>query len=341
MVTKTAEGLVQIQTAPLGRRQRWERALSHQPLVGPTVVLLLAAVVFGLWVGSRFIDPVNLSLILQQVMIVGLLGIAQTLVILTAGIDLSVAAIMVLSQVVMGKLAVEHGVPVPLAILVGIAVGGLCGLVNGLLVTRFSIPPFIATLGTLSIFYALNLYISKSQTIPFSKVPAALQWPGSSFSMLGVDITFGSLLLVAGFLTAAYVLHETAWGTRVYAVGDNAEAARLSGVRVNRVLLSVYIAAGLICGLAGWFLIGRLGSVSPLAAANLNLDSITAVVIGGTSLFGGRGRIMGTLLGALIVGVFGNGLALAGVDVLWQVFTIGLLIVVAVGLDQRLRRAAR
>lgn len=335
------DGLVHVESAPLSWRHKAFGLFSSQPLLGPTAVLMAAVLTFSLWVGGRFFDPVNLSLVLQQVMIVGLLGIAQTLVILTAGIDLSVAAMMVLSQVIMGKLAVEQGLPVPIALLVGVLAGGTCGMLNGLLVTKLAIPPFITTLGTLSVFYALNLFISKSQTIPFSKVPAALQWPGASFNAFGADITYGSLLLVLLFVLGAYVLHETAWGTRVYAVGDNVEAARLSGVRVNRVLLSVYVVAGLMCGLAGWFLIGRLGSVSPLAAANLNLDSITAVVIGGTSLFGGRGRIMGTLLGALIVGVFGNGLALAGVDVLWQVFAIGVLIIVAVAIDQRLRKVGR
>ena len=135
-----------------------------------------------------------------------------------------------------------------------------------------------------------------------------------------------------------YALNWTAWGKHVYATGDDPNAAQLAGVRTDRVLVSVYIVAGSICGLAAWALIGRIGSVSPQAGMTANLDSITAVVIGGTSLFGGRGSVVGTLIGALIVGVLRNGLALSGVDVLWQEFGVGLLIIIAVALDQWIRR---
>jgi len=134
------------------------------------------------------------------------------------------------------------------------------------------------------------------------------------------------------------MLNRTAYGRHIYAVGNDPEAARLSGISTRRVLFSVYLIAGAICGLAGWVLIGRIGAVSPLGGGSANLDSITAVVIGGTSLFGGRGSILGTLIGALIVGFFRNGLALAGLDVLWQEFAIGCLIIMAVGFDQWLRR---
>jgi fructose transport system permease protein len=134
------------------------------------------------------------------------------------------------------------------------------------------------------------------------------------------------------------VLRSTAWGRHVYAVGDDAEAARLSGVRTDRVLISVYALAGLICAVAGWLLIGRIASASPQAGTDANLESITAVVIGGTSLFGGRGLIIGTLFGALIVGVLRNGLSIGGVDVLWQNFTVGILVIVAVAIDQWIRK---
>jgi fructose transport system permease protein len=137
-----------------------------------------------------------------------------------------------------------------------------------------------------------------------------------------------------------YVLNKTAFGRHIYATGDDPDAARLAGIRTDRVLIAVYVLAGLICALAGWVLIGRIGAVSPLAGVTANLDSITAVVIGGTSLFGGRGSIVGTLIGALIVGVFRDGLALAGLDVLWQEFTVGVLIIVAVTLDQWIRRVS-
>jgi len=304
---------------------------------GPLFVLLLAVVYFAL-TADRFLQPANLSLIVQQVMVVGTLGIAQTLVILTAGIDLSVGAIMVLSSILMAKLSANAGVPGPLALLLGFGVGTACGALNGGLVTRLKLPPFIVTLGTLNIFFALNLYISKSETIRGTDMSSLLLWTGKTINLGGTLITYGSILMLVLFAVFAWVLKNTAWGRHVYAVGDDAEAARLAGVRTDRVLLSVYLVAGLICAVAAWMLIGRIASASPQAGTSANLDSITAVVIGGTSLFGGRGRVVGTLIGALIVGVLRNGLTLTGVDVLWQDFAVGILIIAAVAIDQWIRK---
>lgn len=321
--------------------ERVHRSLHRHPPAAPGVVLVLAVAVFSIFAGDRFLQPFNLSLVLQQVTIIGILGVAQTLIILTAGIDLSVGAIMVLSTVVTGRLAVDFGWPPALALAVGFSTGAACGAINGIIVTRFRLPPFIVTLGTWNVFLALNLWFSRSQTIRSQDIESAaplLQWTGASVQVLGARITVGSLLMVVLCCAAWYTLNWTAWGKHVYATGDDPKAAKLAGVRTDRVLLSVYVAAGFLCALAGWALIGRIGSVSPQAGATANLDSITAVVIGGTSLFGGRGSVVGTLIGALIVGVFRNGLALAGVDVLWQGFAVGLLIIVAVALDQWIRR---
>ena len=319
------------------RVARFQRLMLGRPLFGPTTVLVLALIVFSI-ISPNFADLQNYSLILQQVQIIALLGVAQTLIILTAGIDLSVAAVMLMAQVVMGKLAVNLGLPVWLALILGILVGGLAGLFNGLVVTRLKIPPFIATLGSLSIFYALNIFISDGQSVPFADVPPLLNWLGTGFDFLGATFTYGQILTVLMFILFGYILRFTAWGYQVYAVGDNREAARLSGIRVDRLLLTVYLVAGIIVGIAGWLLIGRIGSISPTAGLDYNLASISAVIIGGTSLFGGRGRILGTLVGALIVGVFSSGLSLAGFDNLWQEFTIGLLIIGAVAVDQWLRK---
>jgi fructose transport system permease protein len=311
--------------------------LHSNPTFGPLFVLLLSVVVFSI-TADRFLEPGNLSLIVQQVMVVGTLGIAQTLVILTAGIDLSVGAIMVLSSIVMAKVSADHGLPGVPALLLGFLVGTACGLINGALVTRLRLPPFIVTLGTLNIFFALNLYYSESATVRGVDMPSLLLWTGKTISLGDTKITYGSILMLALFLVFAWILKNTAWGRHVYAVGDDAEAARLAGVRTNRVLLSVYIVGGLICAVAGWMLIGRIASASPQAGGSANLDSITAVVIGGTSLFGGRGLVIGTLFGALIVGVLRNGLTLGGVDVLWQDFAVGVLIIAAVAIDQWIRK---
>lgn len=338
--TKVAEFRPE-QEPPLKRLQN---ALHSHPTAIPAIVLIVSVAFFAALIGERFLHPFNFSLIIQQVMIIGIIGIAQTLVILTAGIDLSVGAIMVLSSVVMGKFAVDLGVPTPLAILAGLALGAVCGWLNGLLVTRFRLPPFIVTLGTWNIFFALNLWYSASETIRAQDIEEKaplLVFFGQSVDFLGARLTYGSIAMLLMVAVCWYVLNLTPWGRHVQAVGDDPESANLAGIRTDRVLLQVYVVAGVICAIAAWALIGRIGSVSPQAGQSANLDSITAVVIGGTSLFGGRGSIVGTLLGALIVGVFRNGLALSGVNVLWQEFAVGVLIIVAVAVDQWLRRVSR
>ena len=317
--------------------------LHKNPTMVPVIVLAIGLVAFGMIAGGRFFSAFNMSLILQQVSIIGILAAAQSLVIITAGIDLSVAAIMVLMSVIMGNLAVNMGVPAPLALLVGFAGGTAAGLVNGMFVTRFKLPPFIVTLGTWNIFFALNLWLSGAQSIRSQDIDAAapmLKWFGASFSLGAAKITYGSILMVLIFFGLWYLLNKTAWGRHVYAIGDDKEAAELSGIRTDRTLVSVYALAGLICAIGAWASIDRVGSVSPQSFYEGNLQSITAVVIGGISLFGGRGSIMGPLIGALIVGVFQSGLRMSGVDILWQVFAIGWLIIIAVGIDQWIRKLA-
>ena len=170
-------------------------------------------------------------------------------------------------------------------------------------------------------------------------MPAIMTWTGNTIPLGGgVRLTYGSLIMLLLFAVFFYSLSRTAWGKHVYATGDDVEAARLAGIRTDRVLFSVYTVAGLLYAIGAWVLIGRLASASPNVGTEYNLDSITAVVLGGTSLFGGRGGVIGTLIGALIVGVFRNGLQLAGVEVVWQGFAIGLLVLVAVSLDQWIRK---
>ncbi len=323
--------------------ERVQHVLHNNPTLVPVIVLLLSLIAFGLIAGGKFFSAFNLSLILQQVSIIGILAAAQSLIIITAGIDLSVAAIMVLMSVVMGNLAVFSGVPTVISIVIGLLGGVGAGLMNGWFITRIKLPPFITTLGTWSIFYALLLWLSGAQSIRGQDIDVAapfLKFFGASFSVGGARITLSALLMIVVFVVLWYMLNKTAWGRHVYAIGDDKEAADLSGIRTDRTLLSVYGLAGFICALAGWASIGRVGSISPQSFYEGNLDSITAVVIGGISLFGGRGSIMGALFGALIVGVFRSGLRLSGVDVLWQVFAIGWLIIIAVAIDQWIRRVS-
>ena len=316
---------------------RVRNVLHRYPAASPAIVLIIAIIAFGA-INERFLYPNNLSLILQQVAVVGTLALAQTLVILTAGIDLSVGAAMILASMVIAQVSANNGVPAVPALIAGLFAGLAAGALNGFLVTRLRLPPFIVTLGTLNIFVALTLLYSKGATIRGSDLPELLTITGLPISIGDVRITVGVVVMLALYVVMAYILGKTAWGRHVYAVGDDKEAARLAGISVNRVLMSVYLVGGVILAIGAWVQIGRTNAASPNAGVDLNLDSITAVVIGGTSLFGGRGVVWGTLLGALIVGVFRSGLSLAGLDVLYQTLAVGVLIIVAVALDQWIRK---
>jgi fructose transport system permease protein len=242
---------------------------------------------------------------------------------------------------VIAQTTVNNGMPAPVGILLGLAVGLAAGAANGFLVTKLKLPPFIVTLGSLNIFLALTLLYSGGATVRGREMPDLLTLTGETFAVGGVNITVGVVMMLVLYVALALILQGTAWGRHVYAAGDDPESARLAGIRVNRVLLSVYLASGAILAVAAWIQIGRSNAASPNVGIDLNLDSITAVVIGGTSLFGGRGTVWGTLLGALIVGVFRNGLSLAGLDVLWQTFAVGVLIIAAVSVDQWIRKARK
>lgn len=305
------------------------------PAVGPLFALLLACVYFSVRT-DRFLTGANLSLIVQQVMVVGALAAGQTIVILTAGIDLSNGAVMALGTIFMTKLAVSGGVPGVWAILIGVAVCTAFGALNGALVTMAKLPPFIVTLGTWNIAFALTHVYSNEQTI--TGLPKSLTFLGQTFPMGNTDVTYGSVVMLALFAVAWYALRQTAAGRHVYAVGDNREAARLTGIPTRRLLLTVYTVAGAVYGLAGLLLIGRTSVGDPQAGQTDNLDSITAVVLGGVSLFGGRGSIIGALCGALIVGVIRNGLQLTGVPSIYQVLITGILVILAVSVDQLARR---
>lgn len=323
--------------------ERVRHALHSNLALAPFLVLVLTLAAFSLVNGPSFLSPFSLSLVLQQVAIVGVIGAAQTLVVLTAGIELSVGATMVLCSVVMGQFTFRYGLPVPVSILCGFAVGAAIGYANGLLVARVKLPPFIVTLGMWQIVLAANFIYSRNETIRSQDIEAQaplLQLFGTPVRIGGAALTLGTLAMVALVIALNYVLKHTAWGRHVFAVGDDPAAAELAGVNVRRTLLSVYVLAGLICALAGWVAIGRIGSVSPTSGQMANIESITAVVIGGISLFGGRGSILGMLFGALIVGVIGLGLRVAGTDPQWTYLLIGVLMIVAVTLDRWVRRAA-
>lgn len=324
----------------IGTVQHW---LHINPALVPLIVLVLSVLIFGALLGAKFFSPFALTLILQQTAIVGIVGAAQSLVILTAGIDLSVGAIMVLSSVVMGQFTFRYGLPVEFSILCGLAIGTFVGFLNGWLIAVMRLPPFIVTLGMWQIALASNFLYSANETIRSQEIAEQaplLQLFGATFKIGGAVFTVGVVFMVLLVIVLAYILKHTAWGRHVYAVGDDPDAAQLSGVNVKATLISVYMLSGVICAFAGWALIGRIGSVSPTSGQLSNIESITAVVIGGISLFGGRGSILGMLFGALIVGVFTLGLRLLGADAQWTYLLIGALIIAAVAVDQWIRKVS-
>jgi fructose transport system permease protein len=314
-----------------------QRQLHAHPALGPFIVLVASSVVFD-FLNSRFLASQNISLMLQQVAVVAALGVAQTLIILTAGIDLSIGAAMILAQLFMAQTAANNHIAGPLALLIGFAVGAATGVLNGALVTRFRLPPFIATLGTLSVFSSIGLLYSNGQTTQASQMPHIVNWTGDAVKIGPFNLINGVLLVLGLYLVVNYILGQTQWGRHVFAVGDDVDAARLAGIRTKLVLFSVYLFAGLIVAIAAWVSIGYTGAASPNNAVDANLRSITAVVIGGTSLFGGRGGVVGTLFGALIVVAFTSGLTLANVNDLYQPIAEGVLVIVAVAVDQWIRR---
>ena len=373
VVDKAEDGIAQFDDGPKTLISRFQNLLHKQPSLVPLIVLVLAIMIFSATLGPRFLP--QMSLVFQQIQIVGILALAQSLIILTAGIDLSVGAIAVFCSVVMGQFTFRYGLPPSLAILCGFAVGTTLGAISGWLVSRIKIPPFIATLGLWQIVLATNYIYSKNETIrprDIRENAPMLQWLGNKPNEQIVNwierargityerirpndtdqfwldliwqtkITYGVVVLIVLAIILAYALKSTAWGRHVYAVGDDPEAAELAGVNVKRTLMSVYMLSGLICALAAWVMIGRLGSVSPAASTGVigNIQSITAVVIGGISLFGGRGSIWGAFFGALIVGVFELGLRMAGANAQWTYLIIGFLIIGAVAVDQWIRKVS-
>ncbi len=310
---------------------RLKDVLPPVTVLGP-LLALLAAVLFFATQSERFLTGQNFSLILQQVMVVGVIAIGQTLIILTAGIDLSCGMAMALGSVVLSKFAVDLGMPPFAAVLCGMAACVLIGFVNGALVTSIKLPPFIVTLGTMNIAFAITQIYSQAQTV--TGLPEAMTFFGNTFRVGETSVTYGTVLMLALYLLTWLFLRETAPGRHLYAVGNNPEAARLTGIPTSRVLLGVYMIAGLFYGIAALLSVARMGVGDPQGGQTDNLDSITAVVLGGTSLFGGRGSIVGTLVGVLIVGVFRNGLTLMGVASVYQILVTGILVILAVATDQ-------
>ena len=299
---------------------------------GPFLVLLSVGVLLAIAVPEYFLSAQNLGNIGRQVSVNSLLALGQLLPILAAGIDLSVGAVMALSMVVLA--IVDHaGLPPALVVITPLAVGLICGTLNGVGLVALRLPhAFIMTLAMLNIARgATNL---ASGGVPISGLNAAVRWLGSGeISVAGLSLPVPFLLVVLCYIAVGFMLYKTPFGRHVYAVGGNIGAARNSGIDVNRVRIIVYTMFGGLAGAAGLVLAGRTNSGYPNAGLGAELDAIAAVIIGGGSFFGGRGRVEGVLAGALIIGLFRNGLNLLDVSVFWQQVLIGVWILGAVAVD--------
>ncbi len=301
---------------------------------------LIGLVAFFSFFAENFAQWSNGINILQATAVNGVLGVAATFTIITAGIDLSIGVLMTFCAVTAGVVITSWGLPVGFGVIAALLAGTLCGAVSGFTIAKLKIPPFIATLGMMQALKGLNLIISGVKPIYFDSPYYSLISPDSSISLLipGLEIPNGVFIMFAVAIVAAVVLNKSIFGRYVFALGSNEEAARLSGVNVDFWKIVTYAVGGLICGVAGLIISSRLNSAQPALGPGYELDAIAAAVIGGTSLSGGRGSIMGTIIGAFIISVLNNGLRMKGVEEQWQYVVTGVIIIIAVYVDTVLRQ---
>ncbi len=298
--------------------------------LGPLLGLFLLVVIVSI-LNPSFLEPLNLLNLLRQVAINALIAFGMTFVILTGGIDLSVGAILALSSALTAGMMVA-GVDPIVAILIGCILGALMGMVNGLFITIGKMAPFIATLATMTIFRGLTLVYTGGNPITGLGDNYLFQLFGRGY-FLGIPVP--AITMILAFVFLFVLLHKTPFGRKTYAIGGNEKAALISGIKVPKVKIMIYSLSGMLAALAGAILTSRLNSAQPTAGTSYELDAIAAVVLGGTSLSGGKGRIFGTLIGALIIGTLNNGLNLLGVSSFYQMVVKGIVILIAVLLDRK------
>ncbi len=310
-----------------------QKILAFGGLIGLTVVFSLAS--------PNFLTLDNVVGILLATTVNGVLALGQTFVIITAGIDLSIGTVMTLSAVMAGVFITNMGLPIPLGILGGVATGALAGLINGVTISKMKVPPFVATLGVMMAAKGLSLVISGSKPIYFTGTPMVRGLTMDSLLgsfIPGLDVPNAVFYLFAAAIIASLILGKTILGRYTFAIGSNEEATRLSGVNVDSWKAAVYTLCGLFAGLGGVIMGSRLNSAQPALGAGYELDAIAAVVIGGTSLSGGEGTILGTIIGAFIMSVLTNGLRILSVPQEWQMVVTGGIVIVAVYADMLRRR---
>lgn len=328
-------------TATLAAKPRLMGSGTQQKILAFASLIVL--LVFFSLASPNFLQTANILAILQATSVNGILAIAATLVIITGGIDLSVGTLMTFTAVIAGVVLTMWGLAMPVGIVAAIAAGAACGFISGSLIARMKIPPFIATLGMMLILKGLSLVISGTKPIYFNDTPNfPLLSTGSLIGAVvpGLPVPNGVLVLFILALAISWVLTRTTLGRYCFALGSNEEAVRLSGVNADGWKVAIYALAGGICGIAGLLIASRLNSAQPALGLGYELDAIAAVVIGGTSLAGGRGSILGTIIGALIMSVLLNGLRIMSVAQEWQTVVTGVIIIAAVYADMLRRRRA-
>ncbi|WP_145432636.1 ABC transporter permease [Staphylococcus haemolyticus] len=296
----------------------------------PFIGLILLIIVVSI-LNPSFLDLSNLLNLLRQISINGLIAFGMTFIILTGGIDLSVGSILALSSAFIA-LMITSGVDPIIALIIGVLIGFVLGAVNGLLVTKGNMAPFIATLATMTIFRGLTLVITDGNPITNLGDSYLFQLFGKGY-FIGIPVSAVTMIIV--FVILLIILQKTTFGRHTYAIGGNEIAAKISGIKVNKIKILIYGISGLMSALAGGILTSRLNSAQPTAGTSYELDAIAAVVLGGTSLTGGKGRIVGTLIGVLIIGVLNNGLNLLGVSSFYQQVVKGVVILIAVLIDRK------
>lgn len=296
----------------------------------PFIGLILLIIVVSI-LNPSFLDLSNLLNLLRQISINGLIAFGMTFIILTGGIDLSVGSILTLSSAFIA-LMITSGVDPIIALIIGVLIGFVLGAVNGLLVTKGNMAPFIATLATMTIFRGLTLVITDGNPITNLGDSYLFQLFGKGY-FIGIPVPAVTMIIV--FVILLIILQKTTFGRHTYAIGGNEVAAKISGIKVNKIKILIYGISGLMSALAGGILTSRLNSAQPTAGTSYELDAIAAVVLGGTSLTGGKGRIVGTLIGVLIIGVLNNGLNLLGVSSFYQQVVKGVVILIAVLIDRK------
>jgi ribose transport system permease protein len=300
--------------------------------LGPFAFIVALAIALSIY-SPFFLTVRNISAIFVQMSVIAIIAVGETMVIITAGIDLSVSSVVALAGVVSTMLVVDNHAGIAAGMIAGVVVGAVAGLVNGLLVTRVHLPPFIATLGMLSAVLGVAELITNGQPIA---APVSFDVLGSGHvGPIPAPIVVMVVVAAAGW----FVLSRTTLGRSAYAIGSNYETARLSGIRVNRVLTAIYMIGGLLAGLGGVIVASRVVTGDPAAGTNYNLDAIAAAVIGGASLFGGEGSVIGALIGALLMELISNGGDLLNISNFWQDVILGVVILAAVAYDQVRRRA--